>query len=367
MSYLYVPESEDLNSDSTSQPGDEPVLCATVSGTPTPRPPSWRGWKNRPYAMLLSGTRLSPSQRERGVERWMSSRLGSPVNPGVKPGSNEGRTTSDGSGVKSRTSSGVRNQGSCSWRTCLDFDVGGFDPCSTTSPRWGMMRSGVLLGRDAWEPPINGTDYSSLRGGGMVGGRSSGGSWPTATAETGAQTKTDPTPKQTGGTSLPGAAQTWPTPVQADGSRDSDQYARGNLMLQGQARLTGTWATPHKNAGNGAGNQGREGGENIQTQAESWATPAARDHKDGNPEADVPTNCLLGRQAPRNNPTGDESSKESRRLNPRFVEWLQGFPIGWSNPLSKVEPSDFEGWVTRWCRYRRRLLSGSSGIGQGRT
>jgi hypothetical protein len=25
------------------------------------------------------------------------------------------------------------------------------------------------------------------------------------------------------------------------------------------------------------------------------------------------------------------------RLNPRFVEWLQGLPIGWSDPLSRCE------------------------------
>lgn len=67
-----------------------------------------------------------------------------------------------------------------------------------------------------------------------------------------------------------------------------------------------------------------------------WGTPAARDWKDGSLEGmgDAPTNCLLGRQAPRKDVRGDGSLDGGRRLNPRFVEWLMGLPIGWSNPTT---------------------------------
>lgn len=56
-----------------------------------------------------------------------------------------------------------------------------------------------------------------------------------------------------------------------------------------------------------------------------WATPTARDYKDGaDPSLAVPTNCLLGRQAPR--VTGQLSPHSSGlQLNPVFVEWLMGF------------------------------------------
>ena len=107
-------------------------------------------------------------------------------------------------------------------------------------------------------------------------------------------------------------------------------------------------------------------------QAENWATPTSRDWKDGsNPSDNVPTNALLGRQAPRtpmpgqksseNDPTsprrwaspqsrdyrsvtGNESAQREhatqilnvqvdetgrKRLNPKFVEWLMGWPEGW--------------------------------------
>ena len=65
----------------------------------------------------------------------------------------------------------------------------------------------------------------------------------------------------------------------------------------------------------------------------SWATPTARDYKDGTDPSDkVPTNCLLGRQAPR--VTGHLSQEDSgpQRLNPNFVEWMMlgSHLIGWT-------------------------------------
>lgn len=53
----------------------------------------------------------------------------------------------------------------------------------------------------------------------------------------------------------------------------------------------------------------------------------------------VPTNGLLGRQVLRasglqdqtTSKDGAKSSKSGRTLNPRFVEWLMGWPIGWTD------------------------------------
>jgi len=116
-------------------------------------------------------------------------------------------------------------------------------------------------------------------------------------------------------------------------------------------------------------------------EARKWSTPTSRDWKDGNnPSEAVDTNSLLGRQAPRMMGSGPEFSPPARtsrrlwptaqvalkghspasyerqrkrktaegihlqadlqvearrmtghrRLNPRFVEWLMGFPLGWT-------------------------------------
>jgi len=72
------------------------------------------------------------------------------------------------------------------------------------------------------------------------------------------------------------------------------------------------------------------GGTTLTDACRQWATPTARNYKDGaDPSPNAPTNALLGRQAPR--VTGQMSpSSTGRRLNPWFVEWLMSFPAGWT-------------------------------------
>ena len=88
----------------------------------------------------------------------------------------------------------------------------------------------------------------------------------------------------------------------------------------------------------------------LPAQAEKWATPTSRDHKDGaDPSENVPTNSLLGRQAPRaTGPAFPQDSGLPRRLNPAFVEWLMGWPLGWT---------DFAPVATEWSRWLRRMRS----------
>ena len=91
-----------------------------------------------------------------------------------------------------------------------------------------------------------------------------------------------------------------------------------------------------------------------------WATPTSRDHKDGaSPSEKVATNSLLGRQAPRTPMPGQQSSNESLTLNPRFVEWLMGFPIGWTD-LQPLETASYQQWQQQHGDNleRRRLVEG---------
>jgi hypothetical protein len=88
-----------------------------------------------------------------------------------------------------------------------------------------------------------------------------------------------------------------------------------------------------------------------------WPTPTSRDHKDGTARSceNVPPNGLLGRvvhlvPTPRSadgekgirTPEGAAKERERRKngedlpshvggsLNPTWVEWLQGYPLGWT-------------------------------------
>lgn len=87
----------------------------------------------------------------------------------------------------------------------------------------------------------------------------------------------------------------------------------------------------------------------LPTEPQMWPTPTSRDYKDGSAAAcrNVPVNGLLGRAVHQNRllktPTasdavgtsGGGNSRSLRtdaggQLNPTWVEWLMGFPAGWT-------------------------------------
>ena len=132
----------------------------------------------------------------------------------------------------------------------------------------------------------------------------------------------------------------WPTP-DTQGNRDGSQLrsaAKGShaVSLHHKASF---WPTPKIPTGGPEARASRaqrgSGGEDLQATARDWPTPTTRDHKDGTSAGTVEENALLGRAAPnsglqaqRTGKDGHECSPKCRQLNPRFVEWLQGFPIG---------------------------------------
>jgi len=103
----------------------------------------------------------------------------------------------------------------------------------------------------------------------------------------------------------------------------------------------------------------------------NWPTPTARDYKDmaGNlsDRSDGKSrNDRLGVAVFRcshpelmRSSCGDECSKSHRRLNPVFVEWIQGLPRGWSMPKTGSGPSE-----TELSHYKQRLLFECSQIVQ---
>ena len=72
MAWLYVPAPAGSTWPFKS-PNPDTELYVTLSGKPQRRPLSWRGWKTRPYIRRLSGTMLAPSMADRGVDAFISS------------------------------------------------------------------------------------------------------------------------------------------------------------------------------------------------------------------------------------------------------------------------------------------------------
>ncbi len=131
--------------------------------------------------------------------------------------------------------------------------------------------------------------------------------------------------------------QTKPTPSQLKGEHSL------NLAM---VAVTHAWPTPRACSGK------RSSGANRTEIVEAWATPTTRDWKDGTASADVATNCLLGRQAPRSMRNGSASPLT---LNPPFVEWLMGWPINWTVASTGCGSAATE--LSRWSRLMRSELS----------
>jgi len=167
---------------------------------------------------------------------------------------------------------------SCSWKTRQCSLLAGLDVFSGTWPRWGMMRSGVCWGLT--------------------------------------------TPGHRTGENESGFGENWPTPDARDaqpeglaaGVRRMEKYSTCGLQT-----AVALWPTPDTCAGGTGPSQVKRNQPRLQDVV-TWATPAARDHK--------------GTTITQNYPEGFNQSLPNQvggQLNPNWVEWLMGWPIGWTD------------------------------------
>jgi len=146
----------------------------------------------------------------------------------------------------------------------------------------------------------------------------------------------------------------WPTPRAGEttqGEEAARAYAEAGFrqpaVRNGKARSSGTFDTTLTTA--------------VLAQ-QMYPTPTTRDWKDGSASscANVPANGLLGRvvhQRPYPTPTANRRNGLQSHgvnvvtgsLNPTWVEWLMGYPLGWTvcmpsaTPLSRKSPKSSGG------------------------
>lgn len=256
--------------------------------------------------------------------------------------------------------------------------------CRELSENWpdsGMWESGDAFELQTSEPPTLENESSSWR----TADQTENARWPTPNVPNGGRTS-NATDRRADGSKrqidLGALAMRWPTPRREDGESCGNHPMNGegpnsHNQISGQWRdamdraLTqNCWQTPGTDSFRSRGGD-RKDEQGLDQQARMfWQTPQARDHKSGESKADYgntrplneqvatwPTpqacspNSLRGEgqddlqdavtvfpHSPPAPPIQDgEISSESapslpRRLNPQFVEWLQGFPIGWTRP-----------------------------------
>lgn len=121
----------------------------------------------------------------------------------------------------------------------------------------------------------------------------------------------------------------WPTANCKDykdsGPTQGKRNSRGEPKLSAEVLM---WPTPTANCSTGAGHQGREGGLNLQT-AVKYATP---------------TVCGNYNKKGASAKSGDGlATQVGGALNPDWVEWLMGWPIGWT-ACEPLETARFQQW-----------------------
>jgi hypothetical protein len=199
-----------------------------------------------------------------------------------------------------------------SWRTSQHSLFGGLTSFSESWPRSGMTRNGIAYRRPASAPLTDVIDFSSL---------------PTPSASQGGFNRS-PSPGAAVRPSLETMARhgMWPTP------RANDAEKRGDIANDPRNGLPAAakyWPTPRAEDSEQTGAH-HDKADTLTSAVRLFPTPQARDWKDGtNPQ-----------------PRGRHSESlpvvvGGGRLNPTWVEWLMGFPIG---------HSVLEHWVTRSSR-----------------
>lgn len=216
------------------------------------------------------------------------------------------------------------------WRTyqdCLPGLTGISAQYSESWPKAGMMRSGVCYRRPSWERRI-----------GEIGS----GLWPTIRANKWGLPDSRGRKMDING----------PIPTPRANERGNYQYDRGDKTkprptLTGWVRMqpeVNQWLIPTPSTAPEAPNKNAntKGPKNLLEVAETkwmpsmmWPTPTARDGRNRGPSEGNRKSPALNHVATNGN---------GGQLNPPWVEWLMGWPIGWAG-LEPLERDRFLSWL----------------------
>lgn len=174
------------------------------------------------------------------------------------------------------------------------------------------------------------------------------------------------------------ASVAWPTPTARDhrsGSCSPETAARNARPL---SEFVGSiWSTPRASDGEkgGPGQSFGAGGMPLAAQTAQWATPTVKGNHnragispnagDGLATQAIALSPLPGPAMPKDGESCSPTAPTSpRRLNPSFVEWLMGWPEGWtllalppSTACAPIACACSETAFTRWQQRMRSELS----------
>lgn len=284
--------------------------CAPLSGSHTPRPCLSHDRTMDVSRLSRFGMTCRPLTDDLGAALLTSWLAGFHAKTSASPERAQESTGSDlACGPTWRASLAKFDPVSCSWKTVQLSLLGDSELSSVIWPRSGMTADG-----QCWELPTLERRTSETVFGCLV---------PTPISND-ALKRGDFNPVRSWG--LAGFAKMFPTPVASDTTMRSKPYAQGGTPLSLAVKL---WPTPTSTLGTNGGlvtpNKAREGGTLIEALSARtmWRTPnsAVVDPKSS-------VTKLTGRTP--SDPQVGLADQVGGKLNPMWVEWLMGWPIGWT-------------------------------------
>ncbi len=311
MSWLHLP---------TSHYSAEPVAAtwqanglrvgaasATSSVTPMPLKSLKPESATDCLTMLPYGMTCQPSTEPPGLALWMESLRAFRANRSAWPESAKPQPMNVMAGLQPFALLEKSNPAGVFWKTLQDFLPGVTATLASYSQSW--PKAGLLL---------DGKCYQRPKWGHRIRGIGSG---------------------------------LWRTPTSEDGGRRGNYSSREKLdihlanghtlNLTEQVRWPHLWPTPvHSEARQGfqQRSNGKKGTQISLSTAVKWATPSARDWRSGKASEDThnrnsrPLSEQIGRQ------------ENGGQLNPMWVEWLMGWPPGWT-ALDVLAMDKFRPWL----------------------
>ena len=293
MVFLYVPGVQESSLDLVSW--SLFIAQSVTSRGKRMQPQFWqRAWKRVPWLKRLFGLTFGISTGNHGLGSWMWSLRATRANPSQSQASERAQQMSAGYGPTFGESFAKYDHSTSSWKTSQPMLLKDLTEFLGTWPKVGTMRNGTCFRRRASELPISGNGYSY-----------------------------------------------WPTPAANDDNRSPEAHLAMKARMKGGPRRAitrlapmvkaitkGMWPTPR--CCNGL----RSGGANrSEFYKKFWPTPKARDaHFPGQSESKRHS-PMLAHQV---NPNGGQ-------LNPMWVAWLMGFPIGWTD-LERSAMQSYRSW-----------------------
>jgi hypothetical protein len=195
----------------------------------------------------------------------------------VPPANDEAPTTHDTCGLGLEKPLAHYDPDTRSWKTLKDICLWGEPQSLESLPKSGMTRNGELFQQPAWVRPIDATD-SSL--------------WPTPTAVT---------------RPMEGNVRLYRAKIKAGEMTETEANAiLGKSVWEAQGKIPAMWPTPTT--------------QEVEHYDMELTEAGRRKSKDGKS-----SHSLGLADAVRLN------SPDNGKLNPTWVEWLMGFPLGWTD------------------------------------